>query len=84
MTTADEAAKRGLQELDDVFDDLEALLKNPDVAGALSERGVNISLALTGADGLRSYLHGDKPAAIEDLSMVAEEIALRAGLKARS
>ena len=58
------------------FDDL---LKNADVAAALSTRGVNISLALTAAYGLRAYLHGDKATAIEDLATAAEEIATRAG-----
>ncbi len=79
MAASDDAARKGLQELDDVFDDLDALLKNADVAGALSERGVNISLALTAAYGLRAYLHGDKATAIEDLATAAEEIAARAG-----
>lgn len=76
------AAEKGLKELDEVFDDLEDLLKNPDVGGALAERGVNTSLALTAAFGLRAYLHGDKATAIDDLSTVAEEIAARSGGKA--
>lgn len=76
------AAEKGLKELDEVFDDLEDLLKNPDVGGALAERGVNTSLALTAAFGLRAYLHGDKATAIDDLSTVAEEIASRSGGKA--
>lgn len=79
MGDADNAGRKGLKELDDVFDDLDALLKNSDVADALSSRGVNISIALTAAYGLRSYLHGDKTTAIEDLSTAAEEIASRAG-----
>ena len=73
------ASEKGLRELDEVFDDLDALLKNADVADALSSRGVNISIALTAAWGLRAYLHGDKTTAIEDLSTAAEEIASRAG-----
>ncbi|MFO0644819.1 MAG: hypothetical protein U0326_01195 [Polyangiales bacterium] len=73
------ASEKGLRELDEVFDDLDALLKNADVADALSSRGVNISIALTAAYGLRAYLHGDKTTAIEDLSTAAEEIASRAG-----
>jgi hypothetical protein len=79
MGASDEAGRKGLRELDDVLDDLDALLKNADVADALSSRGVNISLALTAAYGLRAYLHGDKTTAIEDLSTAAEEIAARAG-----
>ncbi len=73
------ASEKGLRELDEVFDDLDALLKNADVADALSSRGVNISIALTAAYGLHAYLHGDKTTAIEDLSTAAEEIASRAG-----
>ena len=73
------ASEKGLRELDEVFDDLDALLKNADVTDALSSRGVNISIALTAAWGLRAYLHGDKTTAIEDLSTAAEEIASRAG-----
>jgi hypothetical protein len=79
MGASDEAGRKGLKELDDVLDDLDALLKNADVADALSSRGVNISLALTAAYGLRAYLNGDKVTAIEDLSTAAEEIASRAG-----
>lgn len=79
MGASDEAGRKGLKELDEVLDDLDALLKNADVADALSSRGVNISLALTAAYGLRAYLHGDKVTAIEDLSTAAEEIASRAG-----
>ena len=44
----------GVNELDDVFDELETLLKNPDVGAELAARGVNISLAMTLADGLRA------------------------------
>ncbi len=79
MAASDGAARKGLQEIDDVLDDLDVLLKNADVADALSARGVNISLALTAAYGLRAYLHGDKAAAIEDLATAVEEIAARAG-----
>jgi hypothetical protein len=79
MAASDGAARKGLQEIDDVLDDLDVLLKNADVAAALSTRGVNISLALTAAYGLRAYLHGDKATAIEDLATAAEEIATRAG-----
>ena len=68
---------KALRELDDVLEELEMLLKNPDVGGELADRGVNISLALVAADALRAYLHGDKARAVEDFSTAAEEIAAR-------
>jgi hypothetical protein len=64
-------------ELDDVLEELDVLLKNPEVGGELAERGVNISLALTLAEGLRAYLHGDKDKAILELGTAVEEIAAR-------
>lgn len=64
-------------EIADVFDDLEALLKNPDLVGALAERGLNASLALVAVEGLRAYLAGRKADAAEDLRTVAEEIEAR-------
>jgi hypothetical protein len=64
-------------ELDDALDDLEALLKNTDVGASLAQRGVNVSLALTLADGLRAYLHGDKERALLELGTATEEIAAR-------
>jgi hypothetical protein len=67
--TLDPAAEIGA-----VFDDLESLLKNGDVIGALSGKGVNASLALLAVDGLRHYLAGRKAEAAEDLGTVAEEI----------
>jgi hypothetical protein len=66
-----------LRELDEILDELDALLKSNALGDALSDRGVNISLALTAAPGLRAYLHGDKANAIADLSTAAEEIAAR-------
>ena len=66
-----------MRELDDAFDELDTLLKNLDVGAELSERGVNISLALTALAGLRSYLAGDKLRAIDDLGTAVEEIAAR-------
>jgi hypothetical protein len=75
-------ANRALKELDEVLDDLDELLKRNDVGAVLAERGINISLALTAANGLRAYLKGDKATAIDDLGTVAEEIAARAGSKA--
>jgi hypothetical protein len=66
-----------LREIDGLFDELDALLKNVDVGAALASRGVNVSLAMVAADGLRAYLKGDKAKAAEDLDTVAEEIAAR-------
>jgi hypothetical protein len=65
------------RELDLVLEDLETLLKNPDVGGILTARGINTSLALLIADGLRAYLKGKKKEAAEDLSTAAEEISTR-------
>ncbi|MBL9024862.1 MAG: hypothetical protein JNL21_21880 [Myxococcales bacterium] len=62
------------REVDELFDELTTLLKNPDVVGALSERGINASLALLAVDGTRAYLAGDKAQAADDLRTVAEEI----------
>ena len=41
-----------LEEIDDVFEELETLLKNPDVGAALTDKGVNTSLAMLAMDGL--------------------------------
>ena len=71
---------KAMREIDDVLDDLDTLLKNNDVGSELASRGVNISLALTAAAGLRAYLHGDKGTAIEDLGTAVEEIAARASV----
>jgi hypothetical protein len=68
---------KALKELDDVFEELLQLLKNPDVGAELAENGVNISLAMVAADGLHAYLNGDKVRAAEDLGTAAEEIATR-------
>jgi hypothetical protein len=67
----------GLGEIATVLDELDALLKNPDVGAALAERGVNISLALVGVDGLRAYLEGDKARAAEEFGTLAEEVTAR-------
>jgi hypothetical protein len=69
--------KRVDDEIDGLFDDIDALLKNVDVVSTFSERGVNTSIAMLIADGLRAYLKGDKANAAEDLSTAAEEIAGR-------
>ena len=62
------------REIDELFDELTSLLKNPDVVGALSDRGINASLALLAVDGTRAYLAGEKAQAADDLRTVAEEI----------
>ena len=65
------------REIDALFDELDDLLKNPDVALVMSKRRVNTSIAMLVADGLRAYLQGDKEGAIEDLSTAVEEITQR-------
>jgi hypothetical protein len=69
--------KASLHELDDLLTELETLLKNPDVGSALASRGVNVSLALVGTEGLRAYLSGDKEQAAEEFDTLAEEISER-------
>ena len=66
-----------MKELDEVLEDLVILLKNSEVGAELTSRGVNVSLAIVGAEGLAAYLHGDKERAADDLGTVAEEIARR-------
>ena len=39
-----------MKELREVFEDLDVLLKNPEVGAALTERGVNVSLAIVAAE----------------------------------
>jgi len=69
--------KASLHELEDLLTELETLLKNPDLGSVLAERGVNVSLALVGTEGLRAYLGGDKERAAEEFDTLAEEIATR-------
>lgn len=69
-------------EIDDVLDELDQLLKNPEVGGTLAGRNVNVSLAMTLADGLRAYLNGQRERAVADLSTAVEEIASRAARSA--
>jgi hypothetical protein len=73
---------KALAELDDLFDELDQLLKNVDCGAALASKGVNVSLALVAAEGLRAYLKGDKARAAEELGTAAEEIAARMRLNA--
>jgi hypothetical protein len=70
-------ARSGVDEIDDVFEELETLLKDVDVGAELADRGVNVSLAMTAADGLRAYLHGDKEKALLELGTATDEIAAR-------
>jgi hypothetical protein len=77
---ANEKPSMAMRELEEVFEDLETLLKHNDVGTELAARNINISLALTAVAGLRSYLKGDRIAALDDLGTVVEEIASRAGV----
>jgi hypothetical protein len=62
------------REVSNLFDELTDLLKNGDVISALSQNGVNASIALTAIEALRSYLEGKKAEAAEDFALVADEI----------
>jgi hypothetical protein len=62
------------REISAVLDDLEALLKNGEVIGVLTGRGVNASIALVAVDGLRHYLQNKKAEAADDFATVTEEI----------
>jgi len=76
-TTVDMGAEVALdpsRELGAVLDDLESLLKNGEVIGALAQKGVNASIALLALEGLRHYLAGRKAEAVEDLGGAADEI----------
>jgi hypothetical protein len=66
-----------VDEIDELFEELTTLLKNPDVGAELAARGVNVSLAMTLADGLLAYVHGEKDKALLDLGTATEEIAAR-------
>jgi hypothetical protein len=70
-------AKSAASELEDVFEELDTLLKNPEVGAELADRGVNVSLAMTLADGLRAYVKGDKEKALLELGTATDEIAAR-------
>lgn len=65
------------KELDDVFEDLDVLLKSPELGAELTARGVNTSLAIVAAEALKAYLDGDKARAVEDFETVAEEVRAR-------
>ncbi len=64
-------------EIDDLFAELDQLLKNADATAHLADKGVNVSLAMTAAAGLHAYLRGEKARAIEELSTATEEITAR-------
>lgn len=66
-----------MKELWEVLEDLDTLLKHPEVGSELTKKGLNLSLAIVAADALRSYLQGDKKRAHEDFETVAEEIRTR-------
>ena len=66
-----------LSDLEELLSRLDALLKDAEVGAALTERGVNVSLALVAKDGLASYLRGDKARAAEDFSTFSEEVVAR-------
>ncbi len=68
---------RGRTEIEELFDELDQLLKNPEVGAELSDAGINVSLALTLADGVRAYLNGKKAQAVADLGTAVEEISAR-------
>jgi hypothetical protein len=69
--------KTRLAGLDELFDELDRLLKNPELQAELAAKGVNGSLALTIACGLRAYSHGDKRQALLELGTATDEIAAR-------
>lgn len=76
-------ATLAMKELREVFEDLDTLLKNPEVGSELTSRGVNVSLAIVAAEALLAYVvDGDKARAAEDFETVAEEIATRAAAAA--
>lgn len=70
------------KEIEGALADLETLLKNGDVVGDLTERGINASLALLSVDALRNYLQGNKAQAAEDFATVADEIGGRLAITA--
>jgi hypothetical protein len=67
-------------ELTQALDDLETLLKNGDVIAALTQRGINASIALLAVDGLRNYVAGRKMEGAGDFAAAAEEIRGRLAL----
>jgi hypothetical protein len=66
-----------LKQLEDLFDELQGILKNPEVGAELADLGVNVSIAMTLADGLHEYLKGRKARALLELGTATDEIAAR-------
>jgi hypothetical protein len=77
-------AKTLIAELGDLFDELDGLLKNPEVGAGLASAGVNVSLALTIAEGLRAYVNGEKGKALLELGTATDEIAARMAITSRA
>lgn len=64
----------------EALDALGHALRRDEVGAELTQRGVNLSLALVALDGLRNYLDGNRELAGADFATVAEEIAHRASM----
>lgn len=79
IDTGEEMVLDPMANLEAVLEDLEALLKSGEVIGALTNRGINASIAMLAASGLRSYVNGEKAEAADDLLTAAEEIRGRIG-----
>lgn len=84
IDTGQEVAIDPSAELDAVMDDLEALLKNGEVIGMLTNRGVNASIALVAFTGVRAYVKGKKAEAADDLGTAADEIRGRLATSAKA
>ena len=77
MTSETDPLGDPIRELVAVLDEVDVLLKNGDVMAALTARGINASLALLVAHGLRAYVTGKKLDAVDDLTPAAAEIRAR-------
>jgi hypothetical protein len=60
-----------------LLQDVEALLKNPQLALDFARGGVNTSIALIAVQGLAAYLDGNKSRAADDLGTAVDEIRAR-------
>lgn len=60
-----------------LLEQIEVLLKAPDLGLELGRRGVNTSVALIATQGLAAYIEGNKARAAEDLATAADEIRAR-------
>ena len=74
----------GIRAIDGLLVHLEDLLKDARVALELGQRGVNSSIVLLVAQGLTSYLRGEKARAAEDWETAAEEVRSRLAWSERS